>query len=92
MCIKYLYCNMLVPILGLIFHIVATYIKALVMSGDQFLYAFVEKSHRKPCQQVQHNFFSLLVILQPPGGQNNVRLNKKSPDDGQEQARNMLRY
>jgi hypothetical protein len=62
----------------LLFHIVATYIKALVMSGDQFLYAFVEKSHRKACQQVLHNVFSLLVIPKPPAGQNNVRLIRKS--------------
>jgi len=62
----------------LLFHIVATYIKALVMSGDQFLYTFFEKSHRKACQQVLHNVFSLLVILQAPARQNNVRLIKKS--------------
>lgn len=61
----------------LLFHIVATYSKTLVTSGEEFLYAFVEKSHRKACQQVLHNVLSLLVILQPPAGQNNVRLIKK---------------
>jgi hypothetical protein len=35
----------------LLFHIVATYIKAVIMSGDQFLYGFVQKGHRKACQQ-----------------------------------------
>jgi len=47
------------------------------MSGEQFMYAFVEKSHRKACQQVLHNVFSLLFILQPPAGQNNVCLIKE---------------
>jgi len=41
------------------------------------MYAFVEKSHRKACQQVLHNVFSLLFILQPPAGQNNVCLIKE---------------
>jgi len=47
------------------------------MLGEQFLYAFVEINHRKACQQILHNVFSLLVILQPPAGQKRVGLTKK---------------
>ena len=61
----------------LLLHTVAIQIKALVISWDQLLYAFVENGLRQAFQLVLHNVFCLLVTPQTLAGQECLEVEKQ---------------